>query len=629
MAIPDRLAGEVCVGLLAGLGAEIVRGADATADIVVGPPATPALGGKGAIQCHISAAGEAGDPGLADDASELMLQAWGGLMAATGEADGPPRVVDVALIEIFAAINAATAALAALRLVEAGREPAHIDIALADASAALLGIFLPHVLVGKIGGFREGCRHPICAPWNAYPTLDGSVMLCSSSDAHWQRLLDVIGAADAKRDARFADMSARRRNVDAADALVAAWASGVATDAAVRALSEAGIPAGPIRTPEALLAEGTIEMVEFDLPNGGEGRRGTFPVRPADLPSPAPGPYPAARAPIPDLPLSGVRVLQLGPFTAGPLAGRLLSDLGADVVKIEPPGGEVSRGWSPRFGGESGYFANNNAGMRSIALDLASGEGRATFDRLLGAADVLVQNLKTGALDRLGFGAERVLARRPAFIYCSISGYGATGSGQPALDTVIQAASGIMSRVEAGQGACKVGFSVGDLMAAHLAPLMVLAALRHRDRTGQGQHVDISMLHGLFWATQVAGDRPALGPFRRIAATDGWIVVAADAAALRDSLGDNPLARSCEALLETLRGSGLRAMRVREPGEVVADPLLTRRAMLRTMQAADGSPVTVLGAPYGLAAHLTRMPRPVGLADADRERVLREWTPRC
>ncbi len=565
-----RLAGAVSAGLLAELGAETVEG---EADVVLGAPGVRG----GTIRCAISPAGAAGDAGLPENASELCLQAWGGLMATTGEADGPPRAVDAGVIETFGGVVAATAVLAALRMVDAGGPAPEIDIALADVSVGLLGSFIAQVLDGKRDGFRDGCRHPICAPWNAYATADGSVMLCSSSDAHWRRLLEVIGATE---DPRLADMAGRHAHMEVVDALVEGWASGVSTGAAITALSRAGIPAGPIRTPAAALAEFA-------------GGRCPSPIRFTG--AAVAGARDATRRGVPALPLSGVRVLEVGPFTAGPLAGRLLSDLGADVVKVEPPGGEVSRRWTPRFGGLSGYFATYNAGKRSIALDLGEAGDQAVFRRLLGRADVLVQNLKTGALDRLGFGADAVLAAHPRLIYCSISGYGADGPRDPALDTVIQASSGMMARVEQGGPPCKIGFSVGDLMAGHLGPLAVLAALRLRDQTGAGQHIDLSMQHGLVWATQEGG-AGRLGPFRRQQTAEGWAVMEQG-----------------------------RTIRVRELGDVFDDPLLKRHGVLRSVPSDDGTPVRVLGAPYGLPAHLIRPGRLIGEADADRDAVLRDW----
>ena len=604
----------------AGLWRQMVTGADVVVCDLGGEPAN---GAAGPVVCTISAAGREGHPDLPADAGEIALQAACGLMATTGQADGPPQAVPVPLLEMFAGINAATAVLAALRVVEHGGPAQRIDMSLFDTSAALLGTFIANVMSGKTQGFRAGCRIGMCAPWNAYPTSDGHVMICSSSDAHWHRLQDLLGAAATRHDPRFADMTGRVRHVDAVDRLVGNWAAQLTTAEALAGLSRSGIPAGPIRSIREILqaAPGpdAPHIVDISLPDGGTKRRCESMLQLSRTPGRSPrtvravatgGGMPHHRAPRPTAPrspparpLDGVRVIQLGPFTAGPLAGRFLADLGADVIKVEPPGGEASRAWTPRFGSLSGYYVNYHAGKRCIALDLDDAAGGRAFARLLATADVLLVNLKTGALDKLGFGATAVLARYPALIYCSISGYGIAGSREPALDTVIQARCGLMSLAGEIGRPCKTGFSTADLLVAHSAPLAILAALRDRHATGRGQHVDLAMLDAMFWLTQLAWDSPdgALSDFCRLAAADGWVV----AEAIRDAVAiSDATARSltCEELLHRLRGAGLRATRIRELGEVFADSHMQARRMLQSVPGPDGVAVTVIGAPFALLA---------------------------
>jgi len=594
----DRVAGAICADLLQFLGAETA--ADRCADILLAKPgAILGSNGQSAIRCDISAVGSQGLSELPEDAPDSMLQAWGGLMAATGDAGGAPRFINLPILDIFAGINAATASLAALRLVEAGHAARHIDIAVIDANASLLGTFLAHVLAGKKSGFRDGCRHPICAPWNAYAALDGYVMICSSTDLQWQRLVKLIGAAE---DARLDTISGRVHLVEIVDAMVGGWTSDRTVAEAVGMLSAIGVPAGPIvNNGEAAVRD----LAPFRLKPGPKGVKDEQCVGP--------------------LPLSGIKVLEIGPFTAGPLAGRLMADLGADVIKIEPPGGEVARGWSPRFAGASGYFSNYNAGKRSIALDLANAEDRVIFDGLLGAADVLVQNLKTGALEKFGFGADTMLQRNRGLVYCSISGYGADGSNDPALDTVVQARSGIMGLVEQGERPCKVGFSVADLIAAHLAPLAVIAALRHRKQTGEGALIDLSMLHALVWATNSSCEAGAVGA-HRIEVEDGWIV------AIGNQQSSTPqerhhLSQSAESTIESLQKSGIKATRVRDLGEVISDEILLRRRMFKWIAADGRQPFGVIGAPYGLEVTSSRVGDMIGGCDSGRKAVLQEWLP--
>ncbi len=276
------------------------------------------------------------------------------------------------------------------------------------------------------------------------------------------------------------------------------------------------------------------------------------------------------------------------------------------------------------MGSDSGYFANYNVGKRSIKLDIADPADRLVFGRLAGAADVILQNLKTGALEKLGFGSADMLRRHPGLVYCSISGYGAEGSRAPALDTVIQASGGLMAMVEAGDRPCKVGFSVADLVAAHLAALAVVAALRQRDRTGEGVEIDLSMFHAVFWLTQTAGSA-APGGFCRLPAADGWLVAAAEQAVVREWVGPAGATMPAAELLERLRAGGIAAARVRELGEVLGDPLLTRRHMLFRTTAPDGAPVTLHGAPFGLTVTPTRIGPLIGPVDSGRAAVLRDW----
>jgi crotonobetainyl-CoA:carnitine CoA-transferase CaiB-like acyl-CoA transferase len=295
-------------------------------------------------------------------------------------------------------------------------------------------------------------------------------------------------------------------------------------------------------------------------------------------------------------------VVEIGPFTAGPLAGRSLGDLGADVVKIEPLKGEVSRSWSPRAGHVSGYFANYNAGKRSAVLDLNGADGRQLLERLLSSADVLVANLKAGALEKLGFGANAVLQRHPRLVYCSISGYGQSGPQDAALDTVIQAESGIMSCVGLAQRPCKIGFSIADLIAGHLAPLAVLAALRARDRDGLGQLIDLSMLDALRWLMRMGAELPNNGEaFQVERHADGWVVSGTG-------------------------GSRLRRTKVRDLGEVFSDPSLARRHMLLEIPTSGGQHARIVGSPYALQLTPPRPGAMIGEAGADIESVLSDWS---
>jgi crotonobetainyl-CoA:carnitine CoA-transferase CaiB-like acyl-CoA transferase len=209
-------------------------------------------------------------------------------------------------------------------------------------------------------------------------------------------------------------------------------------------------------------------------------------------------------------PLSHVRVLDLSRIMAGPWAGQILADLGADVVKVERPGvGDDTRGWGPPFlkdksgrdTRDAGYFLAVNRGKRSIAVDLAEGEGQRIVRALAGRADIVLENFKAGTLAKYGLGYDDLRAVNAGLIYCSITGFGLSGPrrDQAAYDFMIQGMSGLMSVTgeadgKPGGGPQKVGVPTVDIMTGMYAAIAVLAALARRQVSGQGEHIDIGML---------------------------------------------------------------------------------------------------------------------------------------
>ena len=200
-------------------------------------------------------------------------------------------------------------------------------------------------------------------------------------------------------------------------------------------------------------------------------------------------------------PLSGLKVIEVGVAMAGPFCGMMLGDYGADVLKVERVAlGDDSRHWPPYFEGKLGhYYASVNRNKRSIAVDLKNTEGAEILRRLIRDADVLVDNYRMGALARAGLDYESLSALNPRLIYCSISGFGASGPRQadPANDLFMQAFSGGMSITgEIGGGPVKMGISVADIGAGMLGTIGILMAVEARHRTGRGQRVDTSLLEG-------------------------------------------------------------------------------------------------------------------------------------
>ncbi|MEX4000350.1 CaiB/BaiF CoA transferase family protein [Paraburkholderia sp. EG285A] len=208
----------------------------------------------------------------------------------------------------------------------------------------------------------------------------------------------------------------------------------------------------------------------------------------------------------PMMALSGIKVLDLSRILAGPSAAQLLGDLGADVVKVEKPEeGDDTRKWGPPYvrgtsgeeTEESAYYLSANRNKRSIAIDIASDAGRALVHRLIAQADVLVENYKVGGLARYGLAYEQIKDRYPRLIYCSVTGFGHTGpyASRPGYDFLIQGMGGIMSLTGVPEGEpMKVGVGIADVMTGMYAAVGILAALQHRQRSGEGQHIDISLL---------------------------------------------------------------------------------------------------------------------------------------
>lgn len=204
----------------------------------------------------------------------------------------------------------------------------------------------------------------------------------------------------------------------------------------------------------------------------------------------------SAPRPTEGMPLSGVRVIEVGQAVCAPLCARHLADLGAEVIKIENPnGGDLARGYDSVVNGTSAYFAWANLGKKSVALDLRSEEGAAAFLALISTADVLVHNLGPGAMDRLGFGPASLAARNPGLINCGISGYGTDGpmKDRKAFDLLVQGEVGLMSVTGTPAAPAKVGISIVDMCAAVYGLSAIEAALLQRSATGAGAVIDLSL----------------------------------------------------------------------------------------------------------------------------------------
>lgn len=244
-------------------------------------------------------------------------------------------------------------------------------------------------------------------------------------------------------------------------------------------------------------------------------------------------------------PLGGIRVLDLTRVLAGPAASLALADLGAEVIKIEPPGtGDDTRTFPPFRDGESHYFLSVNRGKKSIVVDLKTDAGVALIKDLAAKCDVLIENYRPGVMARFGLDYEALSAANPGLIYCSISGFGMTGPlrDRPSFDIVLQALSGALSvNGEPGGLPTKLGIPLGDLVGGINGPMGILAALYERTRTGRGRLIDVSLLDGMIgmlgYLAQLAfftgedpqpqgSQHPNLVPYGAFPAQDGSIIIA-------------------------------------------------------------------------------------------------------
>jgi crotonobetainyl-CoA:carnitine CoA-transferase CaiB-like acyl-CoA transferase len=253
------------------------------------------------------------------------------------------------------------------------------------------------------------------------------------------------------------------------------------------------------------------------------------------------------------LPLSGIRIFDLTRILAGPTCTQLLGDLGADVIKVERPGiGDDTRSWGPPYvkdavGGdttESAYYLSANRNKRSITLDLRSAEGVALAKKMIAECDVLIENFKVGSLSKLGLGYDDLKDDFPGLVYCSVTGFGQTGpyAERTGYDFLAQGLGGIMSITGAPDGEpMKVGVGIADVMTGMYASTAILAALRHRDATGEGQHIDTCLLDTqVSWLinegtnylvsgkipTKLGNEHPNIVPYKVFGTSDGYVILA-------------------------------------------------------------------------------------------------------
>jgi crotonobetainyl-CoA:carnitine CoA-transferase CaiB-like acyl-CoA transferase len=381
-------------------------------------------------------------------------------------------------------------------------------------------------------------------------------------------------------------------------------------------------------------------------------------------------------------PLSGIRVIELARILAGPWAGQLLADLGADVIKIEnPKAGDDTRSWGPPFvkgkGGENlsaAYYHSANRGKRSVALDFSEPEDAETVKKLIATADVVIENFKVGGLKKYGLDYESMKAINPRLVYCSITGFGQTGPYAPraGYDFIIQGIGGLMSITgEAGREPQKVGVAVSDIFTGLYSVIAIQAALRHAESTGEGQYIDMALLD-----TQcsilgnqnlnylVSGKAPVqmgnahmnIAPYEVLPVKDGHIILAvgndgqfqrfcgavgipelaedpdfatnparvANRVRLRERLLAELVGREKAPLLAALEKATVPASPINNIAEMFEDPQIVARGMRMDLADADGNVLPSVRAPMLMSRTPLSYERPSPRLGEHTEEILRE-----
>jgi crotonobetainyl-CoA:carnitine CoA-transferase CaiB-like acyl-CoA transferase len=373
-------------------------------------------------------------------------------------------------------------------------------------------------------------------------------------------------------------------------------------------------------------------------------------------------------------PLGNVRVLDLTRVLAGPFCSMILGDMGAEVIKIEEPGkGDDTRRWPPFVGGEATYFMSVNRNKLSVTVNLKSPEGLDLLKRLASKSDVLLENFRTGTMERLGLGYRALSRLNPKLVYCSISGFGESGpeAHRAGYDLIVQGESGIMDLTGFADGPpVKVGNSIADLVAGLSAAHGVTLALLARTRTRRGQKVEIAMLDvmaslltyqaGIYFGTgqrptRKGNQHPSIVPYEVFRASDAYVTLGVannslwqqccralerpelatdrrfdteakrveNRAELVPLINEILAARSADEWLKRLEAAGVPAGRIRSVAEVCESEHLKARGMIAHLSHPSAGDVTVMGVPVRLGATAGAVRRPPPLLGQHTEVVLR------
>lgn len=539
---------------------------------------------------------------------DMVISALCGLADATpglpdhcATEDEPPVQSLAPLAEMAGAITAAIPIFAALDARRRGRRaPRHIEVATLEAAVAAMVFEWGNT---SYGGTVRGRRPvPSDAAPNCYlPCADGQVVIAAFTDRHWAMLVEIMGGPAWATDAMFATAASRAEHWDVLGPRLQTWASTRSgADITERAqargvpccmgveLKDAIVSAQAKATGGIVWADGTALPAD---PIVVDGRRRSSAIEDGAAAAAHIGPGDGgARDGDPSRPLSGIRVLDLGQFVAGPYAGELLAALGADVIAVESATHSPARMLGPFAGHprhDAGMMFNHvNRGKRSVELDIASKAGRRELEELLADSDVVVENFSRGAAHRLHLGYGELAAVRPDVVVASISGFGRTGpwADYVALHSTGILLSGLASVTRDTSGAPRIPGSIyPDPLTGAYAAFAVQQALAERDRTGRGSHVEVSMLDvllncmgGLVPGAAAGATHPGrVGRFLSSAEPRGYV-------ATTDPDVDAKAIERCSRreAMDALQAKGVRAGAVLDMAEVMADPHLASRGFV-------------------------------------------------
>ncbi|MEM8924117.1 MAG: CaiB/BaiF CoA-transferase family protein [Actinomycetota bacterium] len=366
-----------------------------------------------------------------------------------------------------------------------------------------------------------------------------------------------------------------------------------------------------------------------------------------------------SQAPAPT-PLAGIKVLDLSRVFAGPVAGRILSDLGADVVKVEPPEGDITRLWGRKAAGLSTYYVQQNVGKRNVSIDLRADGGPELVRRLVAESDIVIENFRPGVMARHGLDYESLRTVTPDLVMVSISGFGQTGpeAGRAAYAPILHGEAGAITVPEVPSEARDVSFSAADVLSGMHGVIGLLAALRVRDQTGIGQHIDIAMMEVMTFSSDAsqsilddAGHDPRGGQV--FDAVGGPILLSGEVKWFWHQLStvhglvdsgakDRPVGQKKadrwslieqwmldqpdrSTLTAKLDEANLAWGNLRQLGEVLTSPTIEHRNTVATIDDRDGGTRRVIRSPYVMSASPTREPGTIAVQGEHNYDVLGQW----